>query len=368
MRHDQPVSNPELVSKMSQLFGSVQVTHVGEPLEGYYCQDPERPGSQRLKVVRWGERYLANCPFCGDSRNRLAVSHRCGIRDEQVFWPKDDGFGVWHGSGWELWKCFNEECQKDPENRKKFRTAISTARFDGPLLRATDVAVRNKPTLEPYEFPGLIVPLTELPNGHPALRYLVNRKFDPAELVAKWGIGYAAEVPIRLKESMAQGRISIPVMRDGVVVGYQFRYPDDLDWKAAGVMKYLTYFPKSLTLYGIDEAEGEGILVYCEGVTDVWRYGPGAICSLGKDMSADQVSLLVSRGKTRPLVLVPDCDDPKSEEAFFKSAKALVQAGYQGKIGVAELPPGKDPASMPLRDLRFLVINAAASAESFVTT
>lgn len=164
---------------------------------------------------------------------------------------------------------------------------------------------------------------------------------------------------------MAQGRIAVPVSRDGVTVGYQFRYPDDLDWKAAGVVKYLTYFPKSLTLYGIDEVGDAGIVVYCEGVTDVWRYGYGAVCSLGKDLSTDQVQLLVERGGTRPLVMIPDYDDPKSEAAFFKSAKALIAAGYRGKIGWVKLPEGKDPATMGVRDLRFLVNNAAASAESY---
>src|SRR2546430_13461554 len=33
-------------------------------------------GRRRLRVVSRGETYYANCPICGDTRQRLAVNHR----------------------------------------------------------------------------------------------------------------------------------------------------------------------------------------------------------------------------------------------------------------------------------------------------
>lgn len=362
------VLNPELYHALTQWTGGVvRVINLGEPNEGFYSTDPFRGGT-RLKLTRRGETYVCPCPFCGDTRFRMAVNHRCGVLDAGVHIPRPDGTGEYSWRNWELWKCYNEECQSDRDRRNQFRTEVGRflSNLGGFRTRIRPVKQAKVPTLEPVDFPGLMVPLKELPKDHPAVAYLSSRGFDPAELYDEWGVTYATDVPARSRGAMCQGRIIVPVRRDGAMVGWQARYAGDLDWKAAGVPKYLTYFPKSLVVYGIDEAEKADTLVLLEGVIDVWRYGPGAVCGLGKGLSQDQAHLLASRLRDRPLVLVPDQDDPGSEPAFFRAASDLASCGYKGRISVAELPAGKDPADLDARTLRRIVRESATQAVQLV--
>src|SRR5205814_3802902 len=80
---------------------------------------------------------------------------------------------------------------------------------DGPLPRVT--------------FPGQVVPLNELPPDHHARRYLLTRPrpFDPDELATQYYVGYC----VRSEVHPAEGRIIIPVMMNGVMVGWQGRWP-----------------------------------------------------------------------------------------------------------------------------------------------
>lgn len=335
----------------------------GRPLEGFYYDDPIRRG-RRLKIIHRGETYIANCPACHDTRMRLSVNHRCGVYDPEVRIEREDGTPYdWHG--WELWKCYNEECQKDPVRKKDVRKALEDLNWRGPVLRVPPPKAVSKPVLDPVEFPGILVPISELPDDHPAVAYLIGRKFDPKALAEDWEIGYAVHVPPRIRGSSSMGRIIIPMRLAGSMVGWQARYPGDLDWKAAGISKYMTFFPKSLMVYAIDEAEAEDIVVLVEGVTDVWRYGKGAVCGLGKGLSPDQVDLLCSRLRGRPLVLIPDANDPQSEGVFIQTARDLVAKGYNGRISLAPLKVGTDPADMDTGKLRGLVrASVAASAKA----
>lgn len=353
-----PILNPDLYDRMLAAFGrrGVKVCYAGEPLAGFYQpeRDPHKSGGVKLHITERGETYTTDCPYCGDTRGRLAVNHRYGVRDPQT--------GYY---GTELWKCYNEECQSVLDNRRDLRDRLYPRGFGiGPAKPCLE-AVRpvNPRGLEPCEFPGQLVPLRELQPNHPALTYLTARQFDPAELDREWKVAFAQSVPSRSRESKAQNRIIVPVFRDGLMVGWQGRYIGELDWKAAGVAKYMTFFPKSLTLYGIDEATDEAVVVLVEGVTDVWRYGKGAVSGLGKKLSAVQAQLLAERLGTRTLVLVPDMNDPEAFDCFCDNAARVKSEGYEGKIGIAPLPAGRDPASMTRPKLRSLVERAAALAE-----
>jgi hypothetical protein len=336
------VLNPSLMAAMDRVFAKVNVVNAGMELEGFYYDDVQS-GARRLRVVRWGEGYTTDCPFCGDSRGRMTVNHRWGVRDHET------GF-----NGYELWRCYNEDCQSDPGNRAKLRAQLTAVWVACPVLRPPRVKSVDKPVLEPAEFPGVLVPLTELPRTHHAITYLRDRGYDPDELSRLWKVCYAEHVPPRTRGAMSAGRIIIPVHAGGVMVGWQARFIGEIDWKATGVQKYLTYFPKSLCFYGMDEAEPEDALVIVEGVTSVWRYGFGALPLLGKTISQTQVGILMERGRDRPVVLIPDTDDPESYPAFVKVAGLIQAAGYGGNIGYAPLPPNTDPANLTQAQLRHL--------------
>lgn len=352
--------NPGLADAVEAALGSVRIMNAGQELEGYYEQNVAADGSirTRLKIVRRGETVLASCPFCNDQRSRLAVNHRFGVLDPQTGYR-----------GTELWKCYNEECQHDPNNRRKLWDILNPL-FPrrGFKTRPPEVRQVESGRLPPCEFPGLLIPLSDLPDDHVAVRYVRSRGYDPVELSTIWRIGYAESVPARVRGSAAQGRLICPVHLDGVMVGYQARFIGELDWKAAGVAKYLTYFPKSQTLYGLDEAASATQILLVEGVTDVWRYGPGAVSPLGKTLSFDQAKLLADGLKGRPLVVAPDQDDPGSFDAFCGNVRAVAEhahkAGSTLTAGLAVIPVGKDPASLPRLDLRARVDRALRTAQT----
>lgn len=343
--------NPRLLDAMTKAFGAVRVRDEGQPLEGYYAPDPVT-GRTRLYVVRRGETYEANCFKCNDHRMRMAVNHRYGIFD-----PKTGGYGS------ELWKCYNEECQSDYANRARLRDIVFGASLGCrlPHRRDPEVVACLPRELEPVEFPGVLVPLTELPASHPAVRYVKDtRGFDPAELVALWGVGYAEHVPPKSRGAMSAGRLIAPITHGGVMVGWQARHVGEADWKE--VPKYLTYCQKSLVVYGLDQAEGADVLTAVEGVTDVWRYGPGAVCGLGKGLSARQCELVASRLRGRPFVVVPDRNDPTSEPKFFAAAGDIVALGHRGPVASCCLAPGLDPAMLSRPKLRGVVAAAITTA------
>jgi hypothetical protein len=330
----------------------VRVINAGVPLCGTYETDPAT-GRARLVVHERGETYETCCPFCHEKRYRLWVNHMFGTRDPKLAWPHI-----------ELWKCFNTDCQSDFENRKELEDLVLM--LDGVPVVKFESREGGPRELEPCEFPGTAVPLVAVP-AHAGAAYLRGRNFDIAELTATWGVMVAVHVPPRTRGAAAQGRIVIPVRRGGQMIGWQARYPGDLDWKSAGVVKYLTYFPKSLAVYGTDEAAGSPYVVAVEGATDVWRHGPGAVSCLGKGASPIQVRILARNLNGRTLVTVPDGNDPESAPAFDKMAAAVVRVQRaeglpESRVGTVELAVGTDPGGTDRRVLRDRVAAAVDRA------
>lgn len=348
------VLNPDLLGAIEQTIGHARVINAGQPLEGYYASDPTNSLNRRLKIVRRGETYVTCCPFCNDRRERLAINHRYGVHDPNT------GF-----RGTELWKCYNEECQNDQRHRGELRSRLlDRLVYRGLNVRPPDIKTVSSTTLEPCEFPGLLVSLNELPLDHRAVLYVRHdRGFDPVELSDVWGAAYADSVPSRSQYARTQDRLVIPVRRHGAMIGWQSRYLGELNWKVTGVPKYLTFFPKGLAVYGIDEAASADVVVLVEGALDVWRYGPGAVSGFGKKLSRDQARILAAELNGRTLVLVPDANDPQAFDSFCDSGLLVREMGHTGKIGIAPLPVGSDPAKLSRERLRKLTAVAAAGAE-----
>lgn len=362
------VLNPDLFYAMLRAFGSVNVTEAGVPMCGAYSVDPHTR-HVNLTIHERGETYHSDCPFCNDSRGRLAVNHRYGTVDRSRGpYPQ-----------LELWKCYNEECQAVEANRTALCIRLDVdVRADGIPMRPGEsrkgwtrkvrpVAQAQEPRkLEPYAFPGTEVPVSTLPADHVAAVYLDARKFDRDELYRVWGVTFATDLPPNTREERSRYRVIIPVRVAGVTVGWQARYPGELNWKTAGVQKYLTYFQKSLALYGADEAAAGPYVVVVEGPTDVWRYGPGAVSLLGKKASPTQVRLLADLAAGRPLVFVPDNNDPQSFPKFAETATAVRRTQIERRLSVSpvcvvEVPHGTDPAGLS-RDQFHVMVGASATS------
>ena len=275
------VLNPTLHANMTCRLGAVCVVHCGEPLDGLHEPDLRRPGRLRLRIVRWGETYSADCPFCGDSRGRL-------IGEPPVRGARPDHRVVRLRAVEVLQRKLSERPRLPRPAARHAHGGVGAGRCREPAVTRTSRLTLD----EPNEFPGLEVPLSELAADHVAVAYLRLCGFDPVELDCVWGVTLAEYAAPRTRGAAAVGRIIVPVRRNAITVGWQARYAGDIDWQARATPKYLTYFPKSQALYGIDEAAAAPRVVLVEGCTDVWRYGPGAVCGFGKGLSATQVELL----------------------------------------------------------------------------
>jgi len=128
----------------------------------------------------------------------------------------------------------------------------------------------------------------KLPNGineliKPHRDYLLDRKFDPTELVKLWqiqGIGLASRL---------SWRIWIPIRFRDNVVSWTTRAIGDaveLRYINAGPTEE-SMSPKQI-LYGLDYVRSS--VVICEGPTDAWRIGPGAVAMMGLQYTQAQVA------------------------------------------------------------------------------
>lgn len=339
---------PALYRRMEELFGHVEIVHEGE--EAVPGQVMTVMGRDRVYGGSNGEYYVVNCPFCGDTSGRLNVNY-------QFMEPKHRHKAV----------CYNETACLTGEagkvNRRKLFEAFSSG---APLAFSYRPATSVKLTLPdaPPPLPGVVLPLHAVSPGHPAVRYLVEqRKLDPIQLDREYGVGVVMSAsPMYWK---TQGRVYVPITMHGKLVGWQTRYPGELDWKKEGITKYynLPDMHKSLMLYGYDAAVNAraDFVILVEGVTDVWGCGPPAVSILGGSISDAQIGLILSRWRHVILYLDGDAVMVKGarvgkpegaktmlERAYDKLLPALSAVG--GSLTVVSLPSDLDPGKLSRKD------------------
>lgn len=137
----------------------------------------------------------------------------------------------------------------------------------------------------------LVVPPCVGPLERPHIRYLQHvRRLYVKEAVQLWDLG---GIGLRGTRYNLQWRIYIPIYLHGEQVSWTTRSISDTTKK-----KYRTAHPEEEAvshkevLYGADYARGT-ILIF-EGPPDVWKVGPGAVCTFGTQWSWDQLLKIVS--------------------------------------------------------------------------
>lgn len=351
--------NPRLYASLQRVTKVVTISNAGQPMAAVYYPGPD--GKPRLTVSSPGEYYVADCPFCHDTRGHLYVNHRWGVRD-----PVGGTRNLW------LANCFLSDCMRSWENRRKLLEMVEDYALAAAagVVRVPDVAGKA-PGLVRYELPHDFRLLTDLPRGHPARRYVRRRGFGPDELARGWGVGFSSalyrEVP---------GRLVIPLRanlgentpaalgRPGAwdVVGYQGRLLGDPRGKTP---KYLTtQTPKSRLLYGLDRVPpGAAPVVLVEGPVDAWRAGPGAVAVLGKAVSDEQCRLLRAVTPGRDVVVM---FDPEAEAEAHRAAdrlrsvlaRDLTAVTGPGRVAVARLPDARDPGDCTAEEIAAAVRRA----------
>jgi len=318
-----PHLNPDLYQALAAAFTAVSVSGDNELRQVQTLPDWRDGGRLRSQVVASGEQYRVNCPFCGDTRQRLYFNYQWAV-------PDPDGHDNLH-----LVKCFNENCVASrPRQNQLLHRVYPLGRERCPV--ALPVVVPPPAPFVPSLPDGILVPVDQLPDAHPAIAYLRQRNFDPATLWETWWVQFC-ELSVGAQPNPSR-RLVIPIYdADERLAGWQARYVGDCP---DSVPKYLSCkgMKKSQLLYGLPEARSStGPVVIVEGPTDVWRLGCGAVALFGKDMSHHQQELLDRVLPNRPVVVFLDRD---AQDKAVELQGTLLR---RGRVAVlAGLPDGRD--------------------------
>ena len=318
--------NPSLYGVLTSIFGEVQVANEGQRFQATYTKHPLKDVLYLL-VSAPGEYYCVNCPFCNDTRHRLWINHRWGVKDEN---GRSNRF---------LAVCYNDNCMDNQKNRESiYKDVYEKLPRQG---RHVYSAVRepldiDAGVLKEVQLPGECVSLVSLPEDHPANRYLSLRGYNPFNMATWYGVSYCISCP---EEPIMADRLVIPVYFEHQLVGWQGRFLGDQSW--GRVAKYFTMpmFPKRKILYNWDAAERSPFAAVVEGVTDVWRGGPGFLGLLGKTISAYQLNMLARRFRGLPVFLVLDPDAGEAGDKVFQQMSHALPSPII-RVEMAGLDPG----------------------------
>jgi hypothetical protein len=172
------------------------------------------------------------------------------------------------------------------------------------LLKDVDRSIQvEKVKRGKLNIPDFVEPLQDCHKN-----YLKKRGFNWKELVKLWeikGIGLSHEL---------SWRIFIPIIQNGSMVSWTTRsISDEHEGRYVSAGPSRESVNHKDTLYGLDYCRHAVIL--CEGPTDVWAIGPGAVCSFGTGYSVGQIERL----STYPVRVV--CSD--NERTAQKTAAAI---------------------------------------------
>ena len=180
-----------------------------------------------------------------------------------------------------------------------------------------------------YTEPKGVEPLT------PKLKhwqYLIDRGFwNPEELVRLWAVKAVG------RQFNVGWRLFIPVYYRSEAVSWTTRSLVDHGLRYVSAKPSQEKYPHKELLYGEDYARSS--VVVCEGPLDVWKIGPGAVCTFGTSFSQAQVYRL----SKYPRRYVCFDQEPEARQRAQSLAESL--SVFDGETHVLELETGKDPGS-----------------------
>ncbi|KKN73551.1 hypothetical protein LCGC14_0400030 [marine sediment metagenome] len=357
--------NEKLYRQLLRVFGSgVNIAKEGESLGLSVSVDPFT-GTKRFNVIDGGEDYKVCCPFCGDTRYRLEISHMWQIRE------KETGYQL----GLSVVRCYNDGCDLNvdaPIERRRWCHDRLQNMLKPYIARAHNLQIRapvRGAELKEMTLPEKRQPLVELPDHHPAMRYLVGRGFNPQELAQEFELYYCVQDP----HPFVSERIIIPIRISKKLVGWQarmIREPIDEDdapkyYTAAGTAK-------NRVLYNYDRAKETPFGIVVEGVSDVWRVGGAGVAVLGSSISQTQFMLMTNAWGDSGIGLMLDPDfiekprkHPERPTAYEKIRTTLgAKTAFSWGMLEIVLPGGFDPGKCP-RDWLWKYISKVAELSDY---
>lgn len=187
-----------------------------------------------------------------------------------------------------------------------------------------------------------------LPSGSGPLQgvhreYLAARRFDPERISSRYSL--LGTGPLGLYKF----RIIAPIYFNGELVSYQGR---DITGKQSAKYKACSRAEERIhhkhIVYAYDMAKQDVLVV--EGITDVWRMGPGSIALFGIKFTPAQVKLLSS---FRRVFVWFDEEDPEAEEQNHRLISDLAALGTEAesiRVGIEG-----DPGDLKQEDADYIM-------------
>lgn len=257
-----------------------------------------------------------SCPFCiGNPGWHLGFEY------------SNDRWSCWRGCGYHrTWDVVAALLEREGFGRREAAEAMR--QFKG------------RPTARWKKAPPSDNRILELPAGLQSLtarahRYLEGRNYNPEMLEALWGLQSTSNF------GDMSYRIFIPIHLNNRMVSWQCR-----DITDRSGMKYLAQredkeiVSNKETLYGIDQATSSKCVIV-EGVTGVWRLGPGSVATFGIKYKPAQISMLLAHFSEFHILFDPDPQGIKQAELLGADLSSL-----GGKVKIWYLDE-YDPGDMP---------------------
>jgi hypothetical protein len=358
------------------LFGGnrIKVTNANVKMSGHSIPDPSNPARKKFQITEWGETYQVCCPWCGDTRHRLYISHMFNEYDADTKTKNKH-----------LIKCFNEDCQQDSEFIEYVINSLSTISV---MLNTT-----NKPKLhniiqgaiKKIELPVGIVDVASLPLHHRACAYLLSRGHDPHKVAnafdLRWYEGNGT--------TPGSSRIIVPMYNSTGLYAWQGRYvtyagsgdctglhlcanvmcgqtihSDDAksvkcsmcntDLAPIRLVKWYTAPGSKIgdNLYNYNQAKHYPYVIITEGPADVWRVGnPQESDAAGPAVAVSNKKLTTNQTKlldhwinfNGACFLLFDGDAKESTYSQLNKLRTL----FGNRVVAVDLPDDKDPGDLP---------------------
>ena len=286
-----------------------------------------------------GEEYQLNCPFCGDSRQRLYVKYVYGM-------PYPDP----RMSGIMIDMAF---CQREQRKKPQLYSALRDYEWalehglvsldslsENCVVEDVDPLEQTPPTM------GETAPLKSLPySAHYA--YWKRKKYNPEYLSDVYG----ACVPVSHEDKemwkMIESRTIFPYKYKGKTVMWQGR----LNFDHADKFPPKWWYPGGTkkVLWNIDLALSFPVCILCEGISSAIAAGPAAMAIGGKTLNSKFIEFIKDNWSRVMVMLDPDAGINRKEKDSDYQKRLIDQLSEVGVSVVgAKWSPGdnRDPGDL----------------------
>ena len=169
--------------------------------------------------------------------------------------------------------------------------------------------------------------------------YLKERGFDYQTLNDLYNLHYCGPV------GEWANRIIVPVIKNYRLITFtSVDISDESNMRYRHLKDEESIIPIKHYLFGIEHTDGNSCIVV-EGLFDMFRIGPGAVCSFGVKLTSEQKKLL---SKFNKIIIAFDGDDA----GRIGGEKLANDLSIFADVNLLTLPNGKDPDSLSKNDIK----------------